>query len=588
MFKPSFIDAYKRSRSKLPIQVWYQVAGRHLPQFQTDEDVYAPVPINVKLSGGINDPDGTVRLSVCPTNKNWYLDLTSALTEMTGKKNLDVVNMEGKCISGFDTKSLFAVGECDIVDKGSKKLVRLESVVEPPLRMSTNKSETLKKWWEEQSESISREVAQVLRGKNMTEIASAMTKSGAVYETIQSKLEESAPEDFLKIYGSGLVRTSPQDLSDKLLHAVRRSLVANEQQIRHFTNAPEQQSLWKQRETTQIIQTPYKDDFTMYRGIVDDAIFHPAVCRDVIHSVLYGTKKIQAPVTTKKEKEKEFSEYHPLESFYKVHYYNTYGKLPGHVINAYNKTIGTNMQQQKMFPGNAEEAFNVFHMLSGRAYDLIEGHDKKKKKGGEYISVGKKKRSKVKSYRKRGDPSFWHFKKNARLHDARQREAETDGNWLAVRQRKAAEQKYMKSNNLIHVSDLDEETTIESDINLPRLVPINDELPRLVPIDQEIGEEQELVEGLGDFFRKRRTRKQGEKELSEVEREQEALNRRREEASRKANLRNHIGSELPRLVPIDKPRLVPIPRDEILNANLWDQQEEEELPSISQLLSRNY
>ena len=575
MYKPSFVTAYKKSRSKLPIHVWHQVAGRHLPQFQTDEDVYTPVPINVKLSGGINDPNGSVRLSVCPTNKEWYHDLTSALTEMTGKRNIDVVNMEGKCISGFDTKHLFAAGECDIIDKTTKSVIRLESVIEPPLRMATNKGETLKQWWEDQSESISREVAQVLRGKNMSEIANATTKTGEVYKVIQSKMEQSAPNEFLKIYGSGLIRTSAQDLSDKLLHAVRRSLVANEQQIRHYhaSNVTPDQSLWKQKETANI-QSSYKDDFTLYRDIIDDAIIHPAVSRDVINSVLYGTKKIEGPIVTPSVKEQQFSDYHPLESFYKTYYYNTYGKLPGHVVSAYNKTIGTNMQQ-KMFPGDADEAFNVFHMLSGRAFDLIE-------KGGSGRGGGKSrhKKNKKKKNKRRG-------KKNNENSPQEQDNGVRNPDGTSVRgqpvskrdvrdqrrrvryanAQKKQEQAVLKTlkkgkklgDNLVHISELlmdDGDETIASE-----LVPIDSEmeLPRLVPIDQEIGEEDEHIDlklGPLNIYTTKA-------EAKRLKKRYETLDEAKANAPNKS-VRNYlqkhwdklgdeaIGSELPRLVPIDQ------------------------------------
>lgn len=585
MYKPAFVEAYKKSHSKLPIHVWRQVAGRHLPQFKTDEDVYRPVPIYVKLSGGINDPNGTVCLSVCPTNKDWYGDLTSALTEMTGKKNIDVVNMEGRCISDFKTKNLFFAGECDVIDKGTKQLIRLESVVEPPLRMANNKTETLKQWWHDQSEDISREIAQVLRGKNMTEIASATTKKGEVYDVIRSKLQENAPDDFLKVYGSGLIRTSVEDLSDKLLHAVRRSLVANEKQIRHFGAKTEGESLWKEKET-QAIQSAYNDDFTMYRDIIDDAIYHPAVSRDVLNSVLYGTKKLEGPVQTVKEQ--QFSDYHPLESFYKTYYYNTYGKLPGHVVSAYNKTIGTNMQQ-KMFPGDAEQAFEVFHMMSGRAFDLVEG-----KGGGGGGRGGGGGKSGARGFGKSGKEKKKLFRKKKKGKKGKSK-SDKSGVLTTVldyvnekrkhsrdrrRQRKQQRQQEQEQNqysnnsiNLVHISELlmdDGEETIASE--LPRLVPIDSEmeLPRLVPIDQEIGEDDEHIDGhlrLGKFhFFTPKTVKAGKAALLKYGTYEKAFrfttnpetkawlkyHYEKENPGKTLYLQEGVNSELPRLVPIDQ------------------------------------
>lgn len=532
MYKASFIEAHKRSRSKLPIHIWHQAVGKNLPQFQTDEDIYLPVPIYVKISGGINDPNGTVRLSVCPTNPNWYRDLTDALSDMTQIQDVDVINMEGKCISNLDTQTLFVAGECDVVNKRTGKVIRLPSVVEPPARMATNKAETLKKWWESTSENISREVAQALSGKNMIEIEAASDQGGAIHETLKASLGKCTSDDFFEIYGSGIPRTSADELSDKLLGAICDSLVANEEQItKYHAASSSNKTLWRKKETENV-RSAYLDDFTMYRDFIDDAIIRPDVSRNIIHSILFGKKRISSSSLSEPKKEIIVSDYHPLENFYKVHYYNTYGKLPGHVVNAYNKNIGSNMQA-KTFPGDADEAFCVFHMLSGYADIGLLGFGKKKKK-----KKPKKPKKKKKGFLKR-----WKERRQRRKMRRANRQGEVE---VIDRGRPTAtipdEVEYggvtytRAAGNMMHISSLDEGELFQKE--LERLIPVSsksDYLERLIPVSS-----RENVAG-GDVFTSGLIRDDG---------------------------------VYPRLIPVSN--------------RIEEEEEEDELPTISQLLSRKY
>jgi hypothetical protein len=389
MYKPSFVYAHQASKSTLPIDVWCEVVGKKLPQFQSEEDIYSPVPIYVKIAGGINQPNGTIKLSVSPTNKDWYKNLIGALSEITKVKNLSVVNMEGKCISSYNTRALMCVGECDLLNERGKP-VRLEHVVAPPLKLSTNKISELKEWWDVNGEKMAKSVAQHMKGLSMAEIAAATTINGPVHQIIEQHIKHNTLhnmdwETFADTYGNS--RTSLAHISQKLLGAVRTALQANEHQVRNY-HATEgigsEASLWKRDGNASAkqpgaLKSRYKDDFTLYRDIVEDAMYNPLVKQEMVQSILYGTK----PAATidcgscskgkkKKEKKPIESEIHPLQLYYQKHHYLIHGKLPGHVIHQYNKNLGNSVD--KTFPGDATKTIDLFNLYTARAVEPI-GND---------------------------------------------------------------------------------------------------------------------------------------------------------------------------------------------------------------------
>merc|ERR1712093_188177 len=370
MYKPAFIHAYKSSKSSLPINVWARAVGRRLPQFRNETDIYSPVPLHVKIAGNLNDSNGTVRLSVMPTDSKWYEKLTDALAEMTGKRNVEVVSYLGKNIQDMSPEQLMAVGECDLVDKTSGTLVRLASIVPPPLHMSTNKQADLKQWWNNQRSPLAKTIATQLKGMSMAEIAQATLASGPIQQTIEAYLKRNTPHNlewdkFLSAYGNSGT-TDAQSISAKLLDAVRQSLVANEKQIRtHEATIGTEASLWKDKKAT---TSRYKDDFTLYRDIIEDAMYHPLVGQEMVHAVLYGTQTIACHNKKKKKKKKAKkmvmdNTEHPINAYYKDYHYKVHGKLPGHRI----AQLNVGEQAFGAYGGSPQRAVDMFNLFSGRA-----------------------------------------------------------------------------------------------------------------------------------------------------------------------------------------------------------------------------
>lgn len=367
MYTPKFLRAYKSSGSNLSISTWLKCVGRKLPQFNHNAEIFNPIPIQIKLAGSLNATDGSVIMSISTMDEEWYSKLVEIIEDMTNQTHLEIVNYLGTPISSMTPTQLMLAGECDVIDV-SKNIVRIPKIVEPPLHMSTNKIAQLKEWWADNQEDLSKDIAGELQGLTMSEIANCTKVDGPIQDKIETYLESNTLygmtlEKFLKTFSnSPVVTTTVEGMSKKILDAVRRSLVANEKQVRDFnaTNGSES-VLWKKQNTG----TKYKDDFSLYREIVEDAIFHPGVGQQLINAILYGSAPVERHYKKKKKKKKRSGRYisNPLELYYKQHY-NVYGKLPGHVIEEYNKASSAPKTEYTGDPINAIKMFNLF---SGRA-----------------------------------------------------------------------------------------------------------------------------------------------------------------------------------------------------------------------------
>jgi len=380
MYRPELVHAYKLSRSKLPIESWIQVVGKNLPQFSSASAIYNPIGIQIKMAGELNSPTGSVKMSVDATDPNWYPKLVGVLETMTKKKGLSVVNYLGNSIESLSPSALSNVGECDLMQK--TQTIRLAEPVQPPMYMSHNKLEHLKKWWDEKRNGLAQKIAVELKGLNMSEIANATKLGGPVQTTICNYLERNTLDnlswsEFSKTYGNGTLNVS--EISKKLLDAVRTGLVANEKQIRTYhANVGSEAALWK--DTASVGVTKYKDDHVMFQDILEDVMHHPLVGQEMVQGILYGIKSRATVATTRKIASRvpsSSSIRHPIQSYYQDYHYNVHGKLPGHVMSKYNKNAGLIASN---YPGDRKKAFDMFNLFSGRTIDCGCGSGKKKKK----------------------------------------------------------------------------------------------------------------------------------------------------------------------------------------------------------------
>jgi hypothetical protein len=374
MYKSEFVSAYINSKSTLPIETWEKCVGSKLPRFQSKDDIYAPVPIYVKICGGINEPQGTIKLSIPVTSDAWYTQLVQTLEKMTKKSGLNVYSNTGTCIKDMQPRQLFYAGECDLKnDKG--KLIRLESLVQPPMKLSTNKNNLLKDWWNGNTDNLAKVIATKLKDMNTLELENACQVDGLVQNTIQTYLEKNVPnkytwDEFIDNFGNDSNRTTSKDLAKKILSSIRMGMEHNEEHIQNYQAVASSLGAGKSMfKKTNTIKSKYKDGMLMYQEIMEDALNLPLLGKNIIHAIRYGTKTVSSAVTSV-PKLKTQSDWHPLQSFYNNHYYGIHGKLPGHIMQAYNKNAG---QVYTGFKGNAQEAINRFMLYSGRAIDPVQG-----------------------------------------------------------------------------------------------------------------------------------------------------------------------------------------------------------------------
>ncbi len=370
MFTPKLVQSYKSSKSILPIGTWVQIIGKNLPQFKNNEDIYNPIPLSIKIAGGINTSNGSVSVSVAPYDPNWYENLVAAVGKMTGKSDISIVSYVGKPIQGMNIQNVSQVGECDVIDNKTGEIVRLKKIVSPPLELSTNKVAQLKGWWDSNKDDLSKKIASELKGLTMAEIAQATSVDGKVFDVINEHLKSNTLHDmewhdFTKTFGRPI---DSEEIAGAILDSVKSSLIANEKQIRDF-HATEgigsEATLWKK---TAVGKNKYKDDFTMFRDVVDDAIYHTRVGQKIVQAISIGKRmgggKVRGRRPLTFPQKKKVNNYHPVASYYKEHHYNVHGKLPGHVIESYNKSFG---KIETEYHGDSDRAVDMFNLFSGRA-----------------------------------------------------------------------------------------------------------------------------------------------------------------------------------------------------------------------------
>lgn len=368
-----FRSAHQRSGSKLPIDVWYKVIGMHLPEFSQPENVFAPVLVSVKIAGGIQDSDGSVRLSVAPTDPNWYESLAEGVKEMISAKSpVKLVDYLGKSINGLDAVGLANCGELDVLDAKTGKLLRLKAGAElpaPPQRMATDKPITLRKWFNENKSKMVGLVAKELKGLSMSEIAHNAQERGVIQDSLERLIESTVPSwpKFVATYGMDhLARSSdPSEacsaVAGRIMYAVREGLEANEAQIRKYhSTVGTESTLWKKNKN---IASQYQDDFLMYQHIAEDAIERPIVAAQIIGAMLHGHERFSRRPRRKRtvRKTNVQSEFHPIATYYSDIHYKKHGKLPGHLIERYNKRETF----PEKYPGDAKKVFDVFNALLG-------------------------------------------------------------------------------------------------------------------------------------------------------------------------------------------------------------------------------
>lgn len=392
LYRPAVVRAWKASNSRHSLSQWVEIVGRRLEQFQNEDDIYAPIPLNVKIAGDIHATDGNVVLFVAPTDKQWYPKLVDALERMTGRKDIDVRDYLGDCIRDMTPLQLSNAGELDVVkgrspngdlSKGGQ-LVRLGAVVAPPLDMSPDKDQRLAEWWTSIRDDIAKNVAAILKDETFKGVSGAVQKNGKVQKFLADYLRSHTPDpteawsDFTRTYATDNVAKSidPEEnlefVSQGLLHVIRTCLSQNKVLVKDFYNTVGMQDgegLWSTDEREN--KSRYDDAFTMYRDFIEDALYLPIVGKHMVDTMLHGwtrvsplTKLAQDRKRKVQQRPKMTSLFHPLATYYNQVHYPKHQQLPGHVMERF--TTNSSVASAKEFKGDAVESMRIYHMLCGR------------------------------------------------------------------------------------------------------------------------------------------------------------------------------------------------------------------------------
>lgn len=393
MYRKELVETYETSGSSLPIHDWVNLIGKKMSRFSTPSDIYAPIPVYVKLSGSVNEPKGTVKLFVDATNPEWYKQLTNTLQKMTSiNGNVEITNMLGKSIKDFTPTQLYAAGECDL--RKSNEVVRVKSFAAPPAKMLGNKHQALTTWWRNNTDALAKRIASELKGKSHLQLENACNVDGPVQKIIENHLSNNTIDgqswdNFMENYSNG--KTNLRDLSQKILHTFRIGMSQNEQNIHDYyalsesinnNNNNSGQKMFKK--SSVVAHSIYTNDLVMFQDIAEDALRLPVLENAIVNGIRYGTIKnrpqqqqqsIPKPKTESTAAAAGAATFHPLQTYYQTYHYNRHGKLPGHIMSQYNKNAGV---VYKDFPGDAENTINAFLTFSGRNI-LIGGKAKRRK-----------------------------------------------------------------------------------------------------------------------------------------------------------------------------------------------------------------
>ncbi len=383
LYRPAVIRAWKAANSRHSLSQWVEIVGRRLEQFQNEDDIYAPIPLNVKIAGDIHATDGNVVLFVAPTDKQWYPKLVDALERMTGRKDIEVRDYLGDCIRDMTPLQLSNAGELDVVKGRTHQLVRLGAVVAPPLDMSPDKDQRLAQWWTSIRDDIAKNVAAILKDETFKGVSGAVQKNGKVQKFLADYLRSHTPDamswdKFTRTYATDNVAKSidPEEnlefVSQGLLHVIRTCLSQNETPVKDYYNTVGMQDgegLWKTDKRAG--KSRYDDAFTMYRDFIEDALYLPIVGKHMVDTMLHGwtrvsplTKLAQDRKRKVQQRPKMTSPFHPLATYYNQVHYPKHQQLPGHVMERF--TTNSSVASAKEFKGDAVESMRIYHMLCGR------------------------------------------------------------------------------------------------------------------------------------------------------------------------------------------------------------------------------
>ena len=380
-YSQRFKDAYELhgAGTGMDIDTWCEDVGKHLSEFQSKRQIFNPVSLSVKLTPDFNDPQGSVKIQIPVTDHDWFHTLTDVISGMVNQDNIDVVDCTGESIKGFSAEQILESSGFDVVDNDSRRFIRIDNVVAPPRKMCNNKPQYILQWWETIRDDISTEViSELCKKKNMATIAPAVSLKGPLHARIESMLSGSNPfgeswNTFLQTYAvddvtRGLdTKQVTKRIADIIISRLRTGLFSNQRHIGAYFSQIEddEDQLWDDGQKSKSI---YTDKTEMFKDIFEDVIFQGSLERDICDTIYHGYNVVQH--NQKKVKfspPRKINKQHPMDEYYHTHHYKEFGKMPGHVVNKFNKNFKKdNEHVNTQYPGIPEKAMDAFYKYIGK------------------------------------------------------------------------------------------------------------------------------------------------------------------------------------------------------------------------------
>ncbi|MDB9801268.1 hypothetical protein OAB94_02705, partial [Flavobacteriaceae bacterium] len=369
---------------EMDIHQWVDAIGRSLVDFSTDREIYAPIEVRIKMTKQPTDSTGTVKICVPLSDKNWANDLIQVVKEMVKRPNIDIVDYRKKSIKTLTTTELHNTTEFDVIDKQTGDYIRTKTSIEPPKRVSVNKSADIHAWFEEKKPEISDIIIDELKGNDMITLVPVSSDNGDAKHAVENYLKKSRPlgmswKQFLKTYAENDSTKSldsskvASQISKCIIGQLRLGLVANQPQIKaYFANVnTNDEKLWDTGAHTEIGEPVYQNDVDMFADIVDDVLHSDGLIYNVSDIVNLGTgivdvvtmkKKVPMKKTTKPKIDSK----HPIDKYYHGFHYEKYGSLPAHMIDKQTKAFNSRVKSSiTRYPGDINKVMDRFYMFAG-------------------------------------------------------------------------------------------------------------------------------------------------------------------------------------------------------------------------------
>jgi hypothetical protein len=388
-FSSKFEEFHKLLASNIPIEVFAELAS-NFPEFADERDVYDPVVVSVKLSGGLGSATGAMDIAVPTSDPDWYKVLCDALSKTLSLSpskaaKMQVCTVTGQCVEGFSHTQLEHAGRLDV--KVDDCLVRAPKMPNPPAELSINKLRDISDWTSGLCDELCGVVANKLSGSSLNDLDTMLARNGPVHEAIQAEVEAHAAEqyswpEFVRVYSMDAVPANDasqvsKNVSNVLLKSLRVGMSANEGKIRHHiriqktkeTGHPDDAPLFSQPEDLEAPKGDlYRHDREMYYELAEEAFRAPAVIPQVTEIIF---RRRRDP---NKGKDKPASishhyyygnrhhhSHHPYHRYMRHNFYPRWGIYPSFYL--YEKADDP---EKEKYAGDPKETLKKFHIYAGR------------------------------------------------------------------------------------------------------------------------------------------------------------------------------------------------------------------------------